>query len=483
MPIPYPKSFITLLLIGFSLVALPFLFVFATATLYLDDITRQSRAAVAQAAQATQDSRTLLELLARMERAARQYLVVGDPGLLHVYSETRRQFDKTAHTLATLLTEPVQRHTLETLTQRADAIDVELAARDGKARHALTQEFTSLFTQANTIMAASNHLIDQETSTLQSSAERAQRILTWQALLLIPFALLAAVGIAYLIARPLRQLDQAIHDLGSGQTTGEISVTGPEDLQRLGERLDWLRMQINEMEAQKNRFLREVSHELKTPLTAIREGTSLLQEGAVGHLNHQQQEIAAILQDSASRLQRMIEALLQYSAVRFNDAPILENVALDEVLREALSEHALSVASRGIHLFTSIGRVSLQGDRHKLAVLIDNLLSNAVKFTPSEGTIKVMLHVGHGEAVLDVLNSGARIAAEDKPHVFEPFYQGKTPQPESRVKGSGLGLSIALDCARAHRGSIEIVDNALWAGAHFRVRLPLESARSKDETT
>jgi two-component system sensor histidine kinase GlrK len=231
------------------------------------------------------------------------------------------------------------------------------------------------------------------------------------------------------------------------------------------------------LDAQKNRFLGEVSHELKTPLTAIRESAELLKEGICGPLTPKQQEIANILHSNSLRLQHMIEDLLNYSAVRFqSSSSVMAPVNLHDVLRGVLADHALTISSRQIRLISSIGKVTLPGDQAKLATLCDNLISNAVKFAPQAGTVRIRLQSNTDRAILDVFDNGPGIDAQDRPHIFESFYQGSAPQG-SYVKGSGLGLSIARDCVMAHGGEIEILDKPTWQGALFRVTLPLPPLR------
>jgi two-component system sensor histidine kinase GlrK len=476
----YPKSFLTLLLIGFSLIALPFLFAFANATLYLDNITQQSRVAVTQAVQATRDSRTLVEQLTVMERVTRQYMVVGDMALLDNYLVAHRKFDETANALGSLLKNKTQQAMLDEITAKVDKLSAQMALGDPNTLKRLPPEFPQLFDSANEILAASNQMIDEETIALQKAAEHAQRTLMWQALSLIPFTLIVTIAITYVIGRPLRQIEAAIHDIGSGKLDDEIDITGPEDMRKLGYRLNWLRSQLANLDAQKNRFLGEVSHELKTPLTAIRESSELLQEGVYGQLTPAQHEITNILQSNSLRLQHMIEDLLNYSAARFQASATPEPVELHDVLRRVLADHALTISSRQLRLIANIGKVSLIGDSAKLMTLCDNLISNAIKFAPQSGTVRVSLQSRDGIAILDVFDSGPGVSAEDRPHIFEPFYQGSAPQG-SYVKGSGLGLSIARDCVAAHNGDIEIIDNPAWKGAVFRVTLPLPPLKVSDE--
>ncbi len=115
-----------------------------------------------------------------------------------------------------------------------------------------------------------------------------------------------------LIARPIRQLDQAIRQMGTADFTHAIEVNGPQDLRYLGQRLEWLRTRLHELEEQQNRFLRHVSHELKTPLTAVREGAELLRDNVGGRLAPEQQEIVRIVRENTLSLQKLIEDLLKY---------------------------------------------------------------------------------------------------------------------------------------------------------------------------
>jgi two-component system, NtrC family, sensor histidine kinase GlrK len=113
-------------------------------------------------------------------------------------------------------------------------------------------------------------------------------------------------------------------------------------------------------------------------------------------------------------------------------------------------------------------------------LILDNLLSNAIKFTPRGGTISLHAHGERDQLVLDVMDSGPGIPADERNKIFEAFYQGKTPQG-GHVKGTGIGLSVVTEFVNAHGGSIEILE-AKAGGAHFRVRLPLRqssAARAK----
>jgi two-component system sensor histidine kinase GlrK len=470
--IAYPDSFLKLLLLGFALVMLPLLFAFANAALYLDRLAEQSRTTVYHAVEATRASRMLAEQLAVMERSVRQYLVLGEATLLEHYQAAHNKFGQSARTLQRLPLDPDQQRQLLQVASREAALNERIAAGiSSTSADALVSEFVNLADMAQTIVYANNQLIDRESARLAQTAERTQSMLLWQLLPLLPVALLVAAIITYLLTRPLRLMDAAIRRLGRGEYQQAISIDGPGDLSRLGERLDWLRSQLLDLDEQKKRFLRHVSHELKTPLTAIREASELLTEEVGGPLSAQQKEITSILRDNSLRLQSMIESLLSYTALQYKLPAInIEVVNCRMLVQEVLAMHELSISTKEIKALPSLTDVTVRGDREKLFTVVDNLLSNAVKFTPKGGTIGIRLSRTEQTAVLDIFDSGPGIAPLDRERLFEPFYRGGGVH-DGLISGTGLGLSIAREYVTAHGGTIALEKSK--QGARFRVTLPL----------
>ena len=164
----------------------------------------------------------------------------------------------------------------------------------------------------------------------------------------VGIALALAILFAVLIARPIRQLDQAIRQMGTADFTHRIEVNGPQDLRYLGQRLEWLRSRLSDLEEQQNRFLRHVSHELKTPLTAVREGAELLRDNVGGKLTPEQREIVRIVRENTLSLQKLIEDLLTYHQTRAMEPQTLGPVLLADVLRRVVKEHKLAALARMI---------------------------------------------------------------------------------------------------------------------------------------
>jgi two-component system sensor histidine kinase GlrK len=254
-------------------------------------------------------------------------------------------------------------------------------------------------------------------------------------------------------------------------------VHGPADLEYLGQRLEWLRQRLVELEEQKTRFLHHVSHELKTPLTALREGSELLADGSSGALNRQQSEIAEILRHNSLQLQHLIEELLGYQqALGSINRLDFRSIDLSDIARKVAEAHKLAIAARKLNFLLRIEPAVLTADADKLRVVMDNLVSNAVKYSPEGGTISLAVRAVADKVVIEVDDAGPGIAVEDSERVFEWFFQGKLGH-QGRVKSSGLGLAIAREFVLAHRGSIEVIADRV-PGAHFRVSLPALRAQA-----
>lgn len=471
----YPRSFGRLLALGFALVVLPPMVALAGSSLALERITSRSERAVYQAARATRATRALAEAVTALERSARQYLILHDADALEAYAGRRLQLAAAAAEIAPADLDAAGAGALASITAEEAGI-YGVIVSDGPVKPAAMKEAARRFDALNALTAEVAKGVDahivEETDALRDTAEHTRRVLYIQLAALLPLVLALAVGFAVLIGRPVRALDAAIRRLGQGSLEEPVAVAGPRDFVDLGRRLEWMRGQLVSVEQDKNRFLREISHALKTPLAALREGTDLLNEGALGTLTPQQREIAEILRRNGIELQGLIEALLDYGGAQFRGAALdLVPVSLDELVHRVAQDHQLALQGKKLKLALDVQPLAVRADAGKLKGILDNLLSNAIKYSPDGGRIAVTARHDGRALLVDVADQGAGIAAEDRAHIFEPFYRGRAPAP-GKVRGSGLGLSIVREYAAAHGGGIELADGG--PGAHFRVTLKVE---------
>ena len=275
-------------------------------------LTEQGRNAVYGAAKAATASRALVNRIGSIERLALQLAVLPDAQLRADFARAHASFKQLAGELALLPLDEAQQAALERTLGREQALFDHVATRtvgalDLRAVRALAG---ALVDDAYQVLSVSLYVADREVERLGESADEVHRRLIVMVLIATALALAAALALTRLIARPIAELDSAIRQLGGADFERPIRVGGPADLRSLGERLDWLRLRLTELEAQKTRFLRHLSHDLKTPLAALREGTELLNDQVAGPLAPPQRQVVAILRDNSVKLQRLIEDLL-----------------------------------------------------------------------------------------------------------------------------------------------------------------------------
>ena len=471
----YPRSFLKFILLGFLLVSAPLVYAMAELILSLDRLARQGSDEVLQAAQASRSSRQLYEQATTLERIARQQLILEDSSLLDEYGKLRQDFHQTAQQLAALPLEAPELQRLRTIGVREDRLNGLLASgvRTADATRDLVDGYGQLVNDAQAMTGAATQLTQRAIERLQQTASQGREKWLYVGLASLVIAVALAILFAVLIARPVRQLDQAIRRMGTADFKHAIQLSGPEDLRYVGQRLEWLRSRLSELEEQKARFLRHVSHELKTPLTAVREGAELLRDNVGGRLAPEQQEIVRIVRDNTLSLQKLIEDLLAYQQKRELEPATLGPVALADIVSRVAREQKLAAYARLITLESTMQPALVIGDTERLRTIIDNLLSNAIKYSPRSGEIALDLTTRDGFAVLDVIDQGPGVPHDDRNRIFESFYQGPAPA-DGRIKGSGLGLAIAREYAVAHGGRIEVLDRPDGRrGAWFRLWLPL----------
>ncbi len=381
------------MLIGFTIVAAPLLFAIVNAAVQMNHLSNRSEELVLHGVRGTRNNQRIVEEIGALERTARLYQIIGNADLLDVYARNQQRLVATVNELLSLPLDSESRDDARALENEAERLHAELKHdAPNSARMAdLINAFPQLSAMASKVSDRVSSQIDRELSTLQLETQRAQRNLFWETLLLVPLTL-AVVGVfTYLFGRPIRAIDRAIAELGRGTFSRPIAIRGPADLERLAAQLEWLRGRLLDLAQEKNRFLRHMSHELKTPLANIREGTELLMDGAVGELQSGQREVTAILRENGMKLQRLIENLLSFSAWQAKSVGLeISEFKLRPLIKSVLENQQLTLVAQRVRLDVHVEDLTPLADRGKVRLILDNLLSNAIKFTPRGGTIPFM---------------------------------------------------------------------------------------------
>lgn len=474
MRLPRPRSLNGRLLLGLAILVAPLLAALVTAVIQLRQLSDSSSRLVVEGIRATRLAQQLYSQTSSLERRARYYQVLRDENLLEAYRAEDARIRTVERELGTNLRSSDAQSTVGRYASLREDIAARLVAAPAgeSGLDSILADFARLDALANDLSRQANEQIDVELQSLRSGTRRAQQRLFWAVALLLPLTVLALLAFSLGIGRPLRKIDRAIDELGRGPVREPIHIDGPIDLEKLGHQLEWLRRRLLDVAEERNRFLRHMSHELKTPLANIREGTELLMDGAVGHMTPEQHEVMGILRENSLNLQRLIENLLSYSAWQTSSTGLeLSRFRLRQLAQQVIKTQQLALLGRRVNLDVQLGDIELQADRGKLRLILENLLSNAIKYSPAGGTIRLTATTAGTELVLDICDSGPGIPPDERGHVFDAFFTGRSPQ--GHVRGTGIGLSVVLEFVTAHGGSIEIVDGEC-SGAHFRIRMPLQ---------
>jgi two-component system, NtrC family, sensor histidine kinase GlrK len=463
-------SFPQLLLVAFLLIGALLGATALRALFTLEGLMAQSRGGATQAIELSTAAQSLSERSVAMERAARQSLVLRDAQLRQRFVEASGQ---AREILVRLQDNDLPPALANTWRQQLDDI---AALLDGPPETALDREpevaraFRELDGHSAAIAQQVQAIIGGRNEALQARFERNRQQLAVQVGGSIALAVAMAIAFGIWLARPLRRLENAIIGLGENRLDEPIDVPGPPDIRSVGQQLEWLRLRLTELDADKARFLRHISHELKTPLASLHEGVAVLGDGVAGSLNPDQAEVVRILQGNTLVLQQQIEALLRFNAAAFEARQLRREPTDMRALAESQVEaQRLRWQTHQLDVQVDGPAVVLPVDRDKMASAIGNLLSNAIRFSPFGGQVRVLLSTQAGRLRIDVQDQGPGVAPDDRDRIFEPFYRGER-QPADTVKGTGIGLSIVHEYILAHGGRIELLPDG--PGAHFRIELP-----------
>ena len=419
-------------MIGFAIVVIPLSVGLIYSVYQVEVLAGHAQTVVRSSMETIESARQLTTQVERMERSARQYQVLHDEAIYRSFQQHHQLFQSAVHELlGSELPAPI-RATLNEVQRDARMIDETLHLYPADSAEVETGiiRFQQIREDLRPLISDINDFITANSIAINDQSMQVQKTLVLIALALIPAALLVVVGFGFIISRPLQQLRRAIHRLGNSEFTEPIQVSGPLDLRRLGETLEWLRNRLKGLEEQKSRFLQQVSHELKTPLTSIREGTELLHDGVVGELSREQQVIAGILKSNTAELQRQVEDLLRFNEVLAEaDSVSKFPVDLHLLVRKLVSDQKLPIQARKLKVKYKLHPITVNADAEQLKTIAGNLLSNAIKFSPYKGTIKLLLRYKHDQIHFDVMDEGPGVSPTDRDRVFEAFFRVK-PGPQ-----------------------------------------------------
>jgi signal transduction histidine kinase len=310
-------------------------------------------------------------------------------------------------------------------------------------------------------------------------------------ILLIAGTAVMAILVFRPVHRRLRGLEQAAAAVGAGETAVRAPENGGDEVASLARRfnrmaadLDARVRELRDADRSRRQLLADVSHELMTPLTAMRGYLETLALPAAVKDEATRARYLGIVTEETLRLEAIIGDLLDLARLDGGGESFeREAVPLARLFERAFARHQGTLVERGVVLerYIAAGAEAVLGDERRLEQVLQNLVANAVRHTPGGGRIVLRAAPAGDEVVLIVEDSGPGIPAEHLPHVFDRFYR-VDPARDATSGGSGLGLSIVRAVVEQHGGRVSAANGAM-GGARFELRLPaarVEEPRSRE---
>ena len=440
-----------------------------------------NRDVVTQAVPALGVSGAVRDGLLSLGRSESRYLVLRDPSYAALWEEraARTQMDLerlrsySMSPRAGGLLDEVTRHfeayrrvvARERALLRAGQRDAALALAEREGRELIERMDAGIEAWA----AARQSAVVAE---LAEAARVEQRTWRWVLAALgtaIVLGLAGSAWIAFRLTRSLRVLSAATQQVATGAFRDPIPVRGHDEVGELSQSFNAMALRLRRVDEMKEEFFATISHELRSPLTSVREAANLLSDGVPGALNPKQHRLVGIVAASCDRLLRLVNQILELSRLRAGMQPIRhDRVDVERLVERAVEEMRPRADEAGVAIERErIGSsFVVSGDEDRLMQVIVNLLANAVRFTPEGGRVVVRVVDAGAEVELQVEDSGRGIPAPALPYIFEWYRQAYQD-----ARGTGLGLAIVRSAVDAHAGRIT-VESQEGKGSRFTVLLP-----------
>lgn len=288
------------------------------------------------------------------------------------------------------------------------------------------------------------------------------------AVLAAVLALVASVLVSRRITRPVIAVIESVRAMGRGERNARVgAVTGaPAELRDLAVTFDQMADTLAGQERLRRDLVADVAHELRTPVAVLQANTEALLDDLMPHGREQ----TVSLHEEVLRLSRLVGDLQTLAAAEAAALQLsLRPCDLASIAAAAAEDWTASFAAAGIGFSHEVTAAPVLADADRVHQIIDNLLSNALKFTPRGGQVTMRLSAADGQARLEVSDTGPGIEPADQPRVFDRLWRGGSA---GQTTGSGIGLAICAELARAHRGSVRVTSEP-GHGSRFSLILPL----------
>jgi two-component system sensor histidine kinase GlrK len=289
--------------------------------------------------------------------------------------------------------------------------------------------------------------------------------------------LVFGITLSYLInrsiSRPISVLVKKTRDIGKGDFKGDVNLSSPPELAELASAFNLMCNKLGELDQMKSDFFSTVTHELRTPLSSIKMGISLLAEGREGPLTEGQRELLTLVKQENNRMVGLVNAILDLAKMEAGMMTYqIEQKNIVPLIDQVVKEMKPLVETKKIRLESEVAeKLPIPKiDTERFLQALRNVIGNALKFTPEGGRVNVSVRTIDQGLQISVADTGPGIPEKNLTSIFEKFQQVNTKGPY-KTKGTGLGLAIAKQVIMHHGGKIW-AESKLGQGSTFFIQLP-----------
>jgi len=284
--------------------------------------------------------------------------------------------------------------------------------------------------------------------------------------------------LAGMMSSPIKKLSKGAQEIGEGNLDTVIRIRSRDELGDLAKEFNEMAVKLKELDNMKEAFVSNITHDLKSPLGAMKGYVDFLLKGKMGNINEKQHDALLRISENAVRLGSFISDILDYTRIKSGRVDLIkENIDMAKVIKETVRLIEPLAEKKLIILGTQVpdSPVEFMGDEKNLERVLHNLISNAIKFTPEKGQITIALEDKKKELIVSVSDNGVGIPPEDIDSIFERFHQVKDHVKLVQTRGTGLGLAIVKGIVDAHGGKVW-VESKLNKGSTFYFSLPKDTS-------
>ncbi|MDP1992722.1 MAG: HAMP domain-containing sensor histidine kinase [Syntrophales bacterium] len=404
----------------------------------------------------------IVDSLFSQRRFEQKYILTKDTILYNQFLSAKEDFERTLAELNTIPVSPTQNDSFKIITESHQRYHflVEAEVKNLKNNRNYNGNWYKIEKEkaADTILEEVKKLDEfsrkafyNKTKIVSDAGALARTVAVISFMIAVLLVILLSLLITRSITNPLLKLVKKTRDIQRGIFDCNLDVSAPPEIKELTESFNLMCNRLKEVDKIKTNFFAMISHELRTPITTIKEGASLLIEGTCGSTTEKQSRLLTIIAAESNRLTSLVNSILDLSKMEAGMMEYnFENRSIEPLVEQVIDEITPYAEAKKIHVGNLLDTdlPSCRMDSERILDVLRNLVGNAVKFTPEKGQISIMANLRNGALEVSVCDSGPGIPKEKLSIIFEKY------ESSDQKKGTGLGLAIVEHIVTAHGGKV-----------------------------